>query len=98
MSGLCSATARSTISDLYLFVVAEKKYCSTTVIMAGNNVDVTERVIIDHTDIKQAYEKVKSLPDDEVEKWFINCCGRFPVIPLLKSWYDLRTLFFPSSV
>ena len=32
--------------------------------------DVTERVIIDHNDIKQAYEKVKSLPDDEAEKWF----------------------------
>ncbi|GAV08162.1 hypothetical protein RvY_17894 [Ramazzottius varieornatus] len=44
---------------------------ATPVNMSGNNIDVTERVIIDHNDIKQAYEKLKTMSDGkDAEKWF----------------------------
>jgi len=36
----------------------------------SGKMDVTQRVINDHNDIKAAYGKVKALPDAEAQKWF----------------------------
>jgi len=36
----------------------------------SGKMDVTQRVIDDHGDIKAAYDKIKALPDSEAQKWF----------------------------
>jgi len=36
----------------------------------SGKMDVTQRVINDHNDIRAAWDKVKALPDSEAEKWF----------------------------
>jgi len=36
----------------------------------SGKMDVTQRIMNDHNDIKAAYEKIKELPDREAEKWF----------------------------